>query len=122
MLPRPSIDNLVHSVKERYHAPYIHAVICASGLQAHKSLQHHLVSVSTFIEVQSVCVAQKIATELMPISPCALDSLIIGYIRGGEPRYALNLYQKVRELSLPLSPFTFVALLKGCTHLRDLKS
>eukprot|EP00250_Pteridium_aquilinum_P019581 c24490_g13_i2 orf=421-1401(+) len=124
MLPQPSITRLLHIIRNfsteetLCFALRLHAHICCLGLDAHRSLGHCLLSLLS--NVGSVCNAHKVFDKLSR-SEFSWTSLIHGYIKRGEPRYALALFQQMRKDSLDPNGYTFVALLKACAQLKDVE-
>eukprot|EP00250_Pteridium_aquilinum_P034202 c7233_g1_i1 orf=2-463(-) len=124
MLPQPSIENLIELVrtcrKERaldVCALRLHAYVRLHGMETQTLIGNLLVSV--LIEVGSVCNAQTVFDMLAERKECSCNALINGYIKHGELRRALTLYQKLQQDPLQLSDYTCVALLKVCATLKD---
>eukprot|EP00250_Pteridium_aquilinum_P034224 c7251_g2_i1 orf=1-474(-) len=126
MLPHVSVDSFRYcmrkckSEKSTCHAQCLQAYMLKCGLQAHRSLGNHLVSMLT--EVGSICRAQQAFDKLLFSTECSWDSLINAYIKCGKSRDALSLCQRRHGSSLPLSGHTFAALLKVCAELNDVET
>eukprot|EP00250_Pteridium_aquilinum_P018019 c23897_g2_i1 orf=705-1154(+) len=102
------------------HAQSFHAHMCKHGLDAHSFLGNHLVSM--FVEVGSICDAQRVFDVLVYRNECSWNALIMGYVQCGKAHCALSVYQKMQEdVSVHLSEHTFVALLQACGKLKDIK-
>eukprot|EP00250_Pteridium_aquilinum_P009891 c19006_g1_i1 orf=3-476(-) len=123
MLPPPSVELLLDILrkcaKDTALALYLHAHSRTIGLEAHSLLGNCLVSV--FVEAGNLGNAQKVFDRLECKSECSWNSLVIAYVKRGEPQNALGLYQTMGEDSMLLNEFAFVALLKACTNLADVK-
>eukprot|EP00250_Pteridium_aquilinum_P021071 c25021_g19_i1 orf=3-683(-) len=90
------------------------------GLQTHELLGNYLVLM--LVEVGSIRDAQQVFSGLPCRNEWSWNSLINGCIKCGKPQHALNLYQRMcAEDSVIPSGHTFVAVLKACAKLRNLR-
>lgn len=121
MLAPSSLENLVNVLRkctsETAAAPHLHAYVCTLGLEAHSLLSDCLISV--LLEGGNVRNAQKVFDASDVRSECSWNSLLIAYVKFGEPQNALALYQTMGEEAALLNGFAFVALLKACTNIAD---
>eukprot|EP00250_Pteridium_aquilinum_P023351 c26701_g1_i1 orf=2-499(-) len=121
--PQPSIkhlDQLMYKCtkeKDLNCALHVYACMCRYGLQAHTLLGNCLVSM--LVEVGSIHIAQNVFDKLASRDDHAGNSLIHGYIRCGDLRQALKLYQEMQQLFLCPNGYTYVLLLKACAKLKD---
>eukprot|EP00250_Pteridium_aquilinum_P019913 c24623_g2_i1 orf=596-1288(+) len=125
-LLRPALEDLVHALhkcrkeKDPSHALHLHAYLCESGLEAHRSLGNYLVW--TLVEVGSMRDAQQVFNKLVLRNEWSWNALISGHVKRGMSQYALTLYQEMtKDDSLHASTDTYVALLQGCVKLKDVK-
>ena len=95
--------------------------ISKHGSEHFSSIGNQLVSL--LVDVGSMCCAQKVFDRLSLPDESSWNSLIVGYAKLKDSKSALSLYQKMSELdeSLHLSVPAFMALLKACTLLKDVK-
>eukprot|EP00250_Pteridium_aquilinum_P022069 c25297_g15_i1 orf=1-915(-) len=106
--------------RDLLHALHLHAYICEHGLETHALLGNRLMEM--MVEVGAMAHAQMVFNRLPYQEECSWNCLITGYVDCGELKHALILYMKMRETySLHPSAYTFVALLKACTLLKDLQ-
>eukprot|EP00250_Pteridium_aquilinum_P030286 c41016_g1_i1 orf=213-671(+) len=125
MMPQPSVDILSYHLnqcakdKTLAFALRLHAHMCKSGLEVHKSIGSLIVSM--LVEVGQLFDAEKVFDKLASKMECSWNSLINAHIKLGESRHALSLYQRMRENSAHPSEFTFVALLNACAKLKDVE-
>lgn len=95
------------------------AVMSQSGLEAHSS---HLVSV--LVELGSMSHARQIFDKMGGGDELLWSAIIVGYVKHEEPQHALSLYQVMHaNVNQRIHPtdIAFVALLKACALLYDLK-
>eukprot|EP00250_Pteridium_aquilinum_P000097 c10113_g3_i1 orf=34-876(+) len=125
-LAQPSLEDLVCIIckftkeKDLALALRLHAYLQNTGLDSHRSLGNYLVSM--LVDVGSMCNAQKVFDMLPSRSECSWNALINGYIRCGKSKRAFTLYRKMLEDSRHASGYTYVALLRVCTKLKDVET
>eukprot|EP00250_Pteridium_aquilinum_P022834 c25778_g1_i1 orf=352-1080(+) len=90
------------------------------GLEFDQLLGNHLVQL--LVESGSLCDAEKVFHQLAYRNEWSWNSLITAYVKCGQPQDALTLHQKmsVNNIVHP-SGHTFVALLKACAQLQDIR-
>eukprot|EP00250_Pteridium_aquilinum_P005868 c15893_g1_i1 orf=778-1242(+) len=121
----PSVDELVCMLhkpsKERnlLYALRLHALVSERGLETQTSIGNYLVSL--FMNTGRMCYAQQVFDRLLSPDEYSWSSLITGYSRCGESQQALDVYQKIQgDDNIRFNEYTFVALLKASTFLKDL--
>ncbi|KAI5059686.1 hypothetical protein GOP47_0026005 [Adiantum capillus-veneris] len=96
----------------------VNIYLCEFGLETHRLLGNYLVSVLS--EIGSIHLALNIFNRLAHRDDCSWNSLVTGNVLSGNPKKAVALYQELeKDSTINLSGYTFVALLKACTKLKD---
>ncbi|MCO5567000.1 hypothetical protein L7F22_020683 [Adiantum nelumboides] len=88
-----SIANILHRCHKAKNPSYVtrvYACMQERGLDVHRSLGNHLVSL--LVDAGSVHSAHQVFDKLPYRSECSWTSLINGYIKHGKPQQALSLY------------------------------
>lgn len=84
--------------KNQEHASSLYAYMHEQGLDTHRSLGSHLVSM--LVDVGRICDAQQVFERLVHQNELAWNSLIIGYVKCGGPQHAITLYQKMQSIPM----------------------
>lgn len=94
--------------------------MCKSGLVAHLSLRNYLVLM--LLEIGSVCIAQQVLNKLEFWDDYLRNAVVAGYARIAALQQAFNLYHRLQKNGIIcLTSYTFVALMKCCTRMKDIK-
>lgn len=102
--------------KNLAYAKQLHMHICHHRLESHRDLGNYLVPM--FVDCGSVTLALMVFDKLDFRKEHSWTSLIDGCIESGEPRQALDLFQKMQEDCVLPSKFTFTALLRACARMK----
>eukprot|EP00250_Pteridium_aquilinum_P012036 c20470_g1_i1 orf=325-882(+) len=112
---------ILHACRyEKIHAfsESLHACMCKTGMYVHPSLGNYLVS--GLVAAERIKKAEWVFNELrFHRTALSWNSLIIGYVKCGELRHALILYEEMQETSAHPNECTLLALLKVCAQLKD---
>eukprot|EP00250_Pteridium_aquilinum_P018307 c24031_g5_i2 orf=344-967(+) len=125
-LPQPSIDDLVcisiRCRKERNIpcALCLLAYVHQWGVDAHGSLGNYLVPM--LIEMECIPEARKVFDKLDYRNVHSWTCLITGYTKCGEPQRAIDVFENMlKDDSVQPNGYTYVAVLKACSELKDMK-
>ena len=125
-LPRyPSIETIGYMLqkcreeKNGFSTRRLYDYIQKFGLENHPSIGNYLVPM--LADAGNVCDAHKVFHNLDFPNEYSWNSLITCFIKYGDPQKAFILYQKMCISSVKPTAYTFVALLKACTALKDLE-
>eukprot|EP00250_Pteridium_aquilinum_P008382 c17903_g1_i1 orf=801-1265(+) len=111
---------MCRKVGSLHHALSLSMYMCKSGLEAHMSLRNCMVWM--LLEVGSVCHVQQVVDKLGFWDDYLWNAVIVGYAKSGELQHAYDLYQMIWEDgTLRPTSYTFVALLKSCIKMKDIK-
>ena len=114
----PSIDsiltiaNVCKKEKDLTLATQTHVLICYEGLEIQYDIGNSLVSM--FVECGDFMKAQQVFEKLVLTNESSWTSLMNGYVRDGQASLAFNLYEKMQDLCIHPSSYTFVTLLNAC--------
>ncbi|KAI5058862.1 hypothetical protein GOP47_0027032 [Adiantum capillus-veneris] len=107
--------------KDHLQASQVHQYMRERGLDTHELLGNCLVSM--LAEVGSMSDAQQVFDKLPNRSSSSLSSLLICYLKNDCPQQTLNAYQQMENNDFEcLNEHAFVALLKACSILKDLRT
>eukprot|EP00250_Pteridium_aquilinum_P017441 c23625_g7_i1 orf=2-1012(-) len=127
LLPKPTVNDLVHIIqmcrheRDLKHAIQWHAYVRKCGLDTHTLLGNDLVLM--LAELGRMHDALQAFNGLLNRSECAWNSLIRGFVRCGKPQHALTLYHQMQtDASVYPCTHAYVALLKACAKLKNLKT
>eukprot|EP00250_Pteridium_aquilinum_P028402 c37091_g1_i1 orf=557-895(+) len=76
-------------------AKHVHSQICKNRMESHPVLGNYIVPM--FVECRSMPDAQEVFDKLANRNVFAWTYLILGYIHSEQPRYALKLYNNMKE-------------------------
>lgn len=126
MPPLASIEYFSHIMYLCRKDRFPHYTLCLSehmrksGLEAHLSLCNCLVLM--LLEVGSVCNARQVIDKFGFWDDYLRNAVISGYAKIEALPHAFDLYHMVKENDiLCITSYTFVALLKSCTKMKDVK-
>eukprot|EP00250_Pteridium_aquilinum_P019233 c24358_g2_i1 orf=414-2213(+) len=120
----PSVETLIHILqrcrKEKVsaYAMRLHTYMQQKNLQGHKALGNYLVSM--LADCGCVDEARHVFDTLLDQNVYSYNALILGYIECGNPQHVFHLYRKMQANGVQPTTYTFVALLKACSLLKDL--
>eukprot|EP00250_Pteridium_aquilinum_P010553 c19471_g2_i1 orf=2-778(-) len=121
----PCVDNLIFVLqkcrkqKNVEFATRIHMHVLGLGLDSHKILGNHLVPM--LVECSHVSDAEGVFNRLDFCNEHAWTALIHGYIDSGDSENAINLSERMLYHGVKRSRHTYVALLKACARLQQLR-
>ena len=107
--------------KDRVNALWMHLYVHSYGMEGHSSLGNNLVSM--LVEIGYIDNARQVFDKLEYRNNLSWNSLIIGYIKCGNPQYAIFVYESMQEdPNICPNEHTFVAVLKACSKIKDLQT
>ncbi|KAI5056876.1 hypothetical protein GOP47_0028694 [Adiantum capillus-veneris] len=62
---------------------------------------------------------QVISKKVVPGNDCFWDVLVTAYAKGGDARWALDIYQRMQQSTTQWSSYTYITLFKACAKLKD---
>ncbi|KAI5057836.1 hypothetical protein GOP47_0027851 [Adiantum capillus-veneris] len=126
MLEPHTVDDFIsilqkcRQTKNLVHAKRLHAYMRDRNVEHHPVLGNYLVSM--LIDCGDLLEAGQVFGRLPCRSQYSWSSLIAGHIDHGDYSHAFSLYQKMQEEGVQTKNFTFRAMLKGCSEMKDLES